>query len=360
MISVLLIFSQSFFSTRGLGEDILVSDAVMEAYGKRVSLSLLNPAYPSQFPLTSFFLTGLGGAIYAQEDNRERALWDIRPQTFIALIPLPYSTGISLGISESFNQSFDIFSDSISVSGISYQHHVKGRGGIYRGYIGGCKSLFNHISIGLEYNYLFGGSTEEWMLKILGGEYLTHDSCKAGYSGDYLKTGILIHTKFLSFGGLCEMPGRLNISTCVKTVAKTDSFKVKGSLPLSYGFGLKVSPKKGVELSFDYFKRVWKDKTIGGVKFKDSDKYSIGIGYKYWRLGYYRMNWSSLTIENRPIREEMVSIGYPLPLKPWGVLQLCGGAGKREGENLREWIGRVGFTLFFQEPWKKRKRKWGW
>lgn len=360
MILVLLIFSQSFFSPRGLGEDILVSDAVMEAYGKRVSLSLLNPAYASQFPLTSFFLTGLGGAIYAQEEKRERALWDTRPQTFITLIPTPYTTGISLGISESFNQSFDIFSDSISESGISYRHHVKGRGGIYRAGIGGWKSLSNHISLGLEYNYLFGGSQEEWILEILGGEHLTKDTCKMGYSGGYFKTGVLIRTKFLSLGGLYELPGRLNISTYIKTVAEIDSCKVRSSLPPSYGLGFEVSPKEEVKFSFDYFKRAWENRAIGGIKFTNSEKYSIGIGYKYLRLGYYRMNWSSLTSETRPIREEMVSIGYPLPLKPWGVLQLYGGIGKREGGNLKEWIGRVGFTLFFQEPWKKRKRKWGW
>lgn len=359
MVLILLILSQSFFSTRGLGEDLLLSDAVMGAYGRRVSLSLLNPAYGSKFPAASFFLTGLGEMVYAHEERRGRLFWGIRPETFITLIPIPYGFGLSLGVYEKFNQDFDIFSDSISSSGISYRHHVRSEGGVYRASIGGWKDFFNLVSIGSEYNYLFGGSTEEWLLEILGGEHLTKDSCSIKYRGGCFTTGLLVKTRLFSFGALYESDVKLNISTHIKTVAQTDSFKLNGSLPYSYGFGFILSPIKDLQLSLDYFKRTWAD-TIGKMEFVNSDKYSLGVGYRSLRIGYGHTNWASPSSKGSPIKEDMVSIGYPLPLRPWGTLQLCLGMGMRKGDGLTEEIGRVSFTFFFQEPWKKRKRKWGW
>jgi hypothetical protein len=150
-------YSQSFFSMRGFGEEILATDAVSSSLGGLVSLSRENPSYPIALNKTSFYANVLSGFVYGQQGTAKRMIYDIRPIRVQGKIPLPFESRIGLKISEMFNQNFNIYSDSLLFSGYWTRRHIIGKGGIYQLGANLSKSFFNNkFSLGAEYLRLFG------------------------------------------------------------------------------------------------------------------------------------------------------------------------------------------------------------
>ena len=94
---------QSFFSSRGFGEEITNSDAASGALGGLFTASSRNPAYPVGTPKTNFTASALVLGNYATDGANQRVLGDVRPNFLRVRVPLPVGLRLNLGLSEWFN-----------------------------------------------------------------------------------------------------------------------------------------------------------------------------------------------------------------------------------------------------------------
>ncbi|MCX8015241.1 MAG: hypothetical protein N2748_04405, partial [candidate division WOR-3 bacterium] len=116
LILVSLINAQSFFSMKSFGEEILYSNAGAIGLGGLVSLHQENPSYPLELDKTTFSASVLSSLVYGKSGKSGRMVNDIRPMMVEGKIPLPYQFRIGVGLSEIFNQNFNVYSETTSFS----------------------------------------------------------------------------------------------------------------------------------------------------------------------------------------------------------------------------------------------------
>jgi hypothetical protein len=375
LICNLIIFesisAQSFFAMRGFGEEILFSDANASGLGGLVNLSRENPSFPLDLNKTSFYANVLSGFVYGKQGTSSRMIYDIRPLMVEGKIPLPYQFRIGLKLSEMFNQNFDIYSDSLQFSGYWTRRHIIGKGGIYRlgGNIG--KTLFNQkLSCGVEYSKLFGQGLEQWYFDVLDGNYLTLDSVITAYSAHNLRFGITADVASLTLGITVEdiLPGIIN-SRVMSHNSIVDSVSgLKFDLPYGIGFGVIVDKLPQTKFYLDFLYKNWSNTKIANApvtKFQNSTKYSLAVehwltDYRPLRIGLRYYSSYLLDHTNSQIKEYALTGGSSVVIPKFGYFDYSLEIIQRNGTEVKETIGRINFSLSFEEIWKKRTRRWGY
>jgi len=370
-ISAASCFGQSFFSMKGFGEEILYTDANSAALAGLVGLSRENPAFPIALTKTNFSGTVLSNFVYGQENSKSRMIYDIRPLVIDGKIPLPYNFRIGMNLRERFNQNFDIYSDSIPFSGYWTRRQIIGKGGIYGLSFNAGKSFPKQkISLGFEYSRLLGQAVERWYFDIINGNYRTEDSITTNYSAHNLRFGICSEISFITLGIFGEdiLPGKIS-SKVVSHGAVVDSVDgLKFNLPYSLGIGLAVNKFERTKLYFDVFYRAWDKTTIADTavsRFSNSMKYSIAA--EHWLTDYYPLRvglrYYSLYLTDHlglQIKEYALTCGSSMPIPKFGYFDYSLEIIQRQGKEIKETIGRINFSLSFEEAWKKRTRRWGY
>jgi hypothetical protein len=367
-IAFSLLPAQSFFSMRGLGEEIINTDAVMTSLGSAITLSYQNPSYPVLKEKTVFEAGIIGSGVLGKESNYQRFLADARPNYLKGIFALPLGFGFGLGLSERFNQNFDIYSDTTTNPG--YQRHIVGYGGIYNLSVGVSRSFFQHASLGFEYNRNFGNAQESWFFEALPASNTTTDTVTTNYRGDALKFGLSASIWHFTLGALYENNLPIYIDSKVLSHGVvTDSISgLKFEFPPRIGFGLSFIPISKLLIGLDYFYRNSKDIKIGdstNAIYRNSSKYSLGLAYKLnekytLRLGYRNYDWYFTEASNQPIKEQAITLGSSIPIPKFGSFDIALELINRKGGSLTENICRLNLTLHYEEAWEKRKRHWGY
>jgi hypothetical protein len=363
--------AQSFFSMRGFGEEIICTDAAAGSLGSLVALSRENPAYPMIMNKTTFFATVQSNFVYGHENGQNRMIHDIRPVIVDGKIPFPYQFRVGITLSEMFNQNFDIYSDSIPFSGYWTRRHIIGQGGIYRIAVNAGKSFFKQkLTCGIEYSRLLGQGLERWYFEVLNGNYITIDSVYTNYSAHSLRFGACANIAFLSLGLYAEdiLPGTIN-SRVISHGAVVDSVSgLQFNLPYGIGFGLGVNKLTNTKFYLDVLYKNWKEtyladtlitgfnnslKVSFAVEHWLSDNYPLKVGIRY-----YTPYLSDRT--GNQIHEYALTCGSSVPIPKFGTFDYSLEIIRRQGENLKETIGRINVSLLYEEIWKKRTRQWGY
>jgi hypothetical protein len=359
--------AQSFFSGRGFGEEVTFSDAASGALGGLFTASTRNPAYPLGTPKTNFTFSALALGNYATDTSgRHRVLGDVRPDYVRIRVPLPVGLRLGLGLSEWFNQDFDVYSDSYP----QYRRHVVSKGGIYdiNGSI--AANLFKTVSIAAEYNRLFGGSSELWRFDAFEGNYTTFDTIQYNYAGDALTFGLYAQRWIVGLGGFYQPVLDFNLNSWVRTHGSVSESLTaeKVGFPARYGAGLVISPTASLKVFLEGAKRDARNLTIGGStrpEFHNSLEGMVGVQYMLddvhpLRLGARLNNWYLSDAGGTPVREIAVTGGSSFPIAGLGSFDFSVEYMNRAGTVIHENLVRAGLTLYFEEPWKARKRRWGY
>ena len=360
--------AQSFFSMRGLGEEIINTDAVMTSLGSALTLSYQNPSYPVIKENMVFEAGIIGSGVYGKEANHQRFIADARPNYLKGIFALPLGFGLGLGLSERFNQDFDIYSDTMAQSG--YQRHIVGYGGIYSFGASVSRSFFKHAAVGFEYNRNFGDAQESWFFEALPASNITTDTVATNYRGDALKFGLSTSIWHFNLGVLYEKDLPIYIDSRVLShgIVADSVTNLKFELPPRLGFGLSFHPINKLTVCLDYFHRNSEDTKIAdslGIIFRNSNKYSLGFAYqldeKYTlRIGYRNYDWYFADRSNELIKEQAITLGSGVPIPKFGAFNFALELINRKGGSLTENICRLNLTLHYEEAWKIRKRHWGY
>jgi hypothetical protein len=357
--------AQSFFSSRGLGEQVYQSDAASQALGGLFSSSLRNPAYPVLATRSNFTVSALLLGNYAVQDSWQRLTGAGRPEFFRARIPLPWEFRLGLGFSDWYNQDFDVYSESLA----AYRRRVVGRGGIYDLDVSLARSFFQSLSVGAEYCRLLGGSNELWRFDAYSGNYVTFDTIGYDYSGNALRFGLCGNLSLLSASAFYEQILGFDIESHIRThgsLVLDTTLPVR--MPARFGGSLAIAPAPGWRILLDVLTQNAAQSTIGGdtlpdlknalravfgVQYLLNDRYPLRFGLRYH-------DWYLKAAQNRAIREIAVTAGSSLPLAGLGSFDFSLEYANQGTAALKENLLRANLTLYFEEPWKKRTRNWGY
>jgi len=364
-------FGQSFFSMRGFGEELLYTDATASSLGGLVGLGRVNPSFPLSLSKTTFSATVFSNFVYGQQSGNSRMIYDIRPVTLDGKFPLPYQLRVGIKLSELFNQNFNIYSDSIPFSGTWTRRHIIGQGGIYGLSVNVGKSLFkDKLALSFEYSKLLGQALESWYFEVLSGNsYITHDSVITTYSAHRLCFGAFANINYLSFGLVMEdiLPGIINSKVISHSVVVDSVNGLTFNLPYGVGFGIVFDKFPKTKFMADFMYRNWEKATIADASIpslRNSMKYSLAV--EHWltdkyplRVGlrYYASYLSDHT--GKGIDEFALSCGSSVPIPKFGSFAYSLEIIRRQGQEVKETIGRLNISLYYEEVWKKRTRRWG-
>lgn len=364
-------YGQSFFSMKGFGEEILYKDARASSLGGLIGLSKENPAFPLQSNKTEFSGTIVSNFVYGQESGNSRMIYDIRPLMINGKIPLPYKFCIGFKLSEYFNQNFNIYSDSIQFSNYWTRRHIVGQGGIYGASVSLARSLFKEkISCGIEYSKLLGRSSELWYFEVLNGNYITLDSVLTTYSASRLCFGLFANLSYFTIGVMAEdiLTGKIN-SEVISHGMTVDSVNgLEFNMPYGFGTGIIFDKFAKTKFYLDGFYRNWEKATIADTvisRFNNSMKYSLTV--EHWLTDYHPLRvglrYYSTYLSDYvgiQIKEYALTCGSNVPIAKFGSLAYSLEIIRRQGKEVKETIGRLSLSLFYEEAWKKRTRRWGY
>lgn len=371
----MMIFSplpaQSFFSMRGLGEEIINTDAVTTSLGSAISLSYQNPSYPINKDNTIFEAAVIGSGIYGNDAGHHRFISNVRPNYLKGIFVLPFGFGFGLGLAERFNQNFDVYSDSQ----FGYQRHVVGYGGIYSVGVSISKSFYDYVGLGFEYNRNFGDAQERWFFETSTGSNITTDTVATNYRSDLLKFGFSANFNIFNFGFFYEKNFPIYIDSRVLShgVIADSGSNMQLKFPERLGFGISFDIISELAIYIDYFYRDRAQR--GGIYprvddprwniFNKTSKYSLGLEYKLdekhsVRVGYRYYDWYFVDQANKTINEQAIALGSGIPIPKFGSFNFAIELINRKGGTLSEKICRLNLTLHYEEAWKIRKRRWGY
>lgn len=356
-----LALAYSFFAPRGLGEATNLSHARWVGLGSPEGISHQNPALGVWLRTPTFYLTGLYELVYGIEGDKARGSTDLRIPGLGASIPLGLGFGLGVRLDERFNQDFDLYSPVVDGE-FEYRHHVVGRGGIYRAGFSAWKRCLNSLGLGIEYGWMFGGSTEYWALSPEEGGPLIADTIALAYSGGGFRAGGVIRVGIFELASFYETRAELGLSGRVSSPAGEHRYSGELSLPGSYGVGVRFEPAPRMGLLFDFYSLPYEEIEVGGYR---GNRYSLGV--EYWlsprvplRFGLRSGEWYTRAAEGEVIHEDALSIGSLIPIRGWGGFHYSLEVVHRQGGEMGEWGARLVTTLSFEEEWRLRERRWGW
>jgi hypothetical protein len=78
------------------------------------------------------------------------------------------------------------------------------------------------------------------------------------------------------------------------------------------------------------------------------------------RLGLRWNDWYLNAAGGAPVREIALTGGSSFPIAGMGSFDFSLEYINRRAGTLQEHIARAGLTLYFEEPWNARRRRWGY
>ncbi|MFT3753634.1 MAG: hypothetical protein QM800_12425 [Paludibacter sp.] len=248
---------------------------------------------------------------------------------------LPYSF---VGYNYYKEDKYDVGLGLDGFDSISYRTNFNGTGGFSQVYAGLSASLFNHISLGVNAYYMYGGINNSRSLRLLSSSDSTiqYNIIQAG--NFRFRYGVQLYNTFakkhdVTLGLIYEQKAKLNGTFSQTTYGVLNDTTVANTgdsdfeLPTMYGIGLYYTYDKRLSFGLDYSMQEW-----GNAKFRGnydlSNRSKIALGAEYqpnprgrkfaermrYRAGlslsdpYYKVN------NINPPKNIGVSMGVGLPL----------------------------------------------
>jgi hypothetical protein len=368
--------AQSYFNTQALGELVGPGDARAAGTGDAWALSFANPGLLVNLNKVSFSLGTFGSMAVGSSGASRRAVGTARPAALDIAAPLPAGFRLFAGINERFDQSFDIWSESLPDT--AYRRHVVGRGSIHVLRAGLARSFFGLFCAGIGYDGLVGGTREDWRFEIGQGDYTSVDTIEADYSASGFEAGLSLQHRLLTIAALYRSGTDLTVSRLLRVhgvVNDTQRTSVV-SLPHSLHLGVGVLPISRLSLTAGLDLLPWAGASIMtdtepahalgfantnrvslGAEYLATDDYPVRVGCSFGDA-YFRLRPGN----SDPLRVSQLSIhlGSSIPVPSFGSLDLSAALLHRRTALLSELAGRLTVTLSYHEAWSRRTRRWGY
>jgi len=401
------------FSIKGLGDmagNGFPRNSAMGGvgYGLRNSnyIDYSNPAsYTARDSLSFIYDFGLQGkgSFFSNSDFSIKT-YNLNLNHLAFSFPITSNVGFAFGILP-YSYTGYVMNETVLQNDANYNPQLgqlgymyRGDGGINRFFIGSAVKLFDHLSVGANFNYLFGeikkthtltfsDNPNAFNIKIedriivsdfnydLGLQYVVRfgkekklvlgltggNNKRINYSEERLDYGVLI----LSNG-----------TTHNDTLSYTKIYNENMLLPYHLGAGISISNGEKWSVAIDYYQQNWSKANIPFSRDSLTTTRFIRGGFqivpnprdfrRYWKIIAYRFGGhygnSYFTINNNPVKDFGISFGVGLPIimnrSTFNVSVETGWRGSVEKNYLLERYNVINFGLSFYDFWFiKRKYK---
>lgn len=367
-------------------------------------INYLNPASYTETDTMSFlFDFGLMGSQTNYSTNTEKSRMNNYNIHHIAMgFGITRNWKASIGIVPYSSVGYSIEEDKFLPGANFINYSYKGNGGLNSLYIGNAVRMFDHFSLGLNLNYLFG------YLDYSNGVSFPSDAYAAAtlienrltLGGMTYKLGFQYHDVFrekyfLTLGAVFSnetnvktsrsliqttyYPGAgktLNDSTSLNPayIIKSDNIAGKTLLPQNLGFGASFGIKNKLTLAADYSMQEWSKSVIPGKSDTLANSSSLNLGVEYtpneqalrgyynrvhYRLGGYYSN-SYLRIRGEQLQDYGISFGVGLPFKSskssFNIGFALGQRGTLKNNLIKENYGIVNIGLTLHDFWFVKRK----
>lgn len=380
-------------SAKFKGTNDIVNMGGISVYADSTHINVLNPASYSNQLLTSFQI-GTTSMFYKLNagSNTEKA----KKTTFDYLVmgfPVSKKIGVSVGLLPQSAVGYRFVNDNISLN--NTVNRYIGQGGVNKVYFGAGYKLTSKLSIGADFQYLFGSIDTESQKFETGVQYGSREINESILSGIAFNTGLTFNTKLnskLNFkSSLTYSPeAKLNsnnirnvalvsIGTTGNAVAVSADTEVnvadtKLNIPSKLAIGAGIGNRKwfiggdvvfsgsGSQINrFDNYANVsYENATkiaFGGFylpKFDSYNSYFQRITYR----GGVRFENTGLVVNNTAIQDKAMSLGLGLPISgTFSSLNLGVEFGQRGTVMkglVREDYFSISLGLIFNDKWFRK------
>ena len=380
-------------STKFKGTNDIVNMGGISVYSDSTHINVLNPATYSNQLLTSFQI-GATSSFYKL--NSASVTEKAQKTTFDYLVlgfPVSKKLGVSFGLLPQSAVGYRFFNDESATT--STKRRYLGKGGVNKVYFGSGYKINSKLSLGLDFQYLFGSIDTETQVFREGAFYGTREVNESSLSGVAFTAGLTYNTKLndkLNFmSSLVYSPeAKLNsnnsrnvalitIDSNNSAIPVTNDTEVnvadtKLNIPSKLAVGAGVGNRKwflGGDLTFsgtgnqvdrfDNYSNVHYENAtrvaIGGFfipKFDSYNNYLERITYR----GGFRFENTGLVINNSTIKDRAVTLGLGLPVTgTFSSINLgveMGTRGTTSNGLIKENYFSVNLGLLFNDKWFRK------
>jgi len=320
-------------------------------YSDSIHLNFQNPASYSNLKLTTFSL----GGTYLTTDLETNSQSEKARRTAIdyLAVGLPLGKlGVGFGLMPYSSVGYNIQSNIAATTTDSEEiRQFSGTGGINKVFFGVGYALTKKWSIGLDYSYNFGKIQTYSFLFKEGLQYGSREKNLSDITGSTLNAGVTYNTqinkKLNGFASLTYSPDSKLSSSNSRNIATiqysstgaeilvqpldvdVDNTNLTVPSKLAVGFGVGQNKKwmLGTEITFQKTSNMGnRFNDINNVNYENSTRISVGGFYipnynsfsKYYEKinyrGGLRYENTGLIINNTPIKDYAVTVGFGLPL----------------------------------------------
>ena len=320
-------------------------------YSDSIHLNFQNPASYSNLKLTTFSL----GGTYLTTDLETNSQSEKARRTAIdyLAVGLPLGKlGVGFGLMPYSSVGYNIQSNIAATTTDSEEiRQFSGTGGINKVFFGVGYTLTKKWSIGLDYSYNFGKIQTYSFLFKEGLQYGSREKNLSDITGSTLNAGVTYNTqinkKLNGFASLTYSPDSKLSSSNSRNIATiqysstgaeilvqpldvdVDNTNLTVPSKLAVGFGVTQNKKwmLGTEITFQKTSNMGnRFNDINNVNYENSTRISFGGFYipnynsfsKYYEKinyrGGLRYENTGLIINNTPIKDYAVTVGFGLPL----------------------------------------------
>lgn len=374
------------------GTNDIIAIGGLSVYSDSTHLNVLNPASYANQMLTSI---QVGGTSNFYKLSSSTDTQKAQKTTFDYLvIGLPYSKklGFSLGLLPQSTVGYRLVNDQLSTNNYAYRYN--GSGGLNKVYFGAGYQLTSKLSVGMDFQYLFGSIDAKTTLLISNVQFSTREINNSNITGVGLNFGLNYQSKLndkinyrTSFTFAPEMKLNSKNSRQIATISfgadgteipasvnNIDVADTKLVLPTKIAAGFGLGNRKwfvGADYTFrGTGNQVNRFENYSNVSYENSSKIAIG-GYfipKYdsyknyfervtYRAGFRYEN-TGLVINNTSIKDRALSFGFAFPItgtfSSLSIGSEWGTRGTSANGLIKENYFSVNVGLIFNDKWFKK------
>lgn len=342
-------------------------------------INLANPAsYSAVDTMNLLFDFGVSGTYYSFKEDNVKAGNPNGGLDYVAMkIPLKRYWGLALGLAPYSKVGYS-YSEIDYLTGVgTYANTYAGSGGLNTMYIGTSVSLWDKLSLGVNYKYTFGTITQSSSLTFYDTDinskspteywYLNNSSFDLGLQFDQ-KIG---SKNRLVLGAVYSAKTKVN-NEIYKIDVTTDTIETTSAsdfqFPSSLGAGLSWTYDDRLTFGIDYQTQSWSKALFYGVSdtLSNNNRLSLGMEYlpklmanKYFEAVKYRFgmyyNDSYMKFPQGNIKNIGLTMGLGLPLRGQrSALNIAFEAGKTLTPNasfISENYYKLSLDISFNEVW---------
>jgi len=367
-------------------------------------LNSLNPAsYTAQDTMSFLFDFGMNARSTKYEtSNLSRSIYNVNIDHINIGFPITRWWKSSIGVSPYSFVGYNIKEEDYIPNVGSVDYNYKGSGGVTKLNLGTAIELFQHLSLGVNFSYLFGALEFEKSLSFpleydfaIPGEskrtvvngfiYKFGLQYDESFGEDYnLKLG-LIYGKHSDVGAeriitkTNLFPGQsspISDSTAInpRFILEQDTATGSIEIPKNIGGGMSFSYKQKILLGFDYYRQNWSEASVfdESLNFVNSSSMHMGLEVTpdrealrgYWKRMHYRFGGyledSYLQVRGEQLKNSGISFGLGLPFNgdrsSFNLACNMGKRGTMDNNLIQEKYVFLSFSVTLHDFWFYKRR----